>query len=63
MKYMLNNKEATLNIFRSMKKSGELQMVYIISYRVESIFEAQIEEYLGAETLAALIMNFSSDCI
>ena len=63
MKYMLNNEEATLNIFRSMKKSGELQMVYIISYRVESIFEAQIEEYLGAETLAALIMNFSSDCI
>ena len=36
MKFRLNNEEVTFNICRSMKQSGELQMVYAISYRVES---------------------------
>ena len=36
MKFSFNNEKATFNICRSMKQSGELQMVYAISYRVES---------------------------
>ena len=36
MKFRLNSEEVTFNICRSMKQSGELQMVYAISYRVES---------------------------
>ena len=46
-----------------MKQSGEIQTVYVISYRVESTSEVQIEECLGVEALAAIIMNFESDGI
>ena len=63
MKFRLNNKEVTFNICRSMRQSGELQSVSAISYRVEESSEVQIEERLGVEALAALIMNFDSDCI
>ena len=34
-----------------------------ISYRVEKSSEVKIEERLGVEALAAVIMNFDSDCI
>ena len=61
--FRLNNEKATFNICRSMKQSGELQMVSSISYRVESISEVQTEERLGIEALAAVIMNFESDGI
>ena len=33
MKFRLNNEEATFNICRSMKKSGEIQLVYAISHK------------------------------
>ena len=33
MKFRLNNEEATFNICRSMRQSGELQSVYVISYK------------------------------
>ena len=33
MKFRLNNEEATFNIFRSMRKSGELQSVSAISHK------------------------------
>ena len=33
MKFRLNNEEATFNIFRSMRKSGELQSVSVISHK------------------------------
>ncbi len=46
-----------------MKQSGELQTVSAITYRVESGTEVQIEERLGVEALAAVIMNFDSDGI
>ena len=46
-----------------MKKSGELQNVFAISYMVESTFEIQIEKRIGVEALAAVIMNFESDGI
>ncbi|TMW97799.1 hypothetical protein EJD97_004963 [Solanum chilense] len=39
MKFRLNNEEATFNICRSMKHSGELQTVSAISYRVDSMSE------------------------
>ncbi|XP_015057571.1 uncharacterized protein LOC107003814 [Solanum pennellii] len=43
--------------------SGELQIVFAISYSVESTFEVQIEDSLGVEALAVVIMNFERDCI
>ena len=46
-----------------MRLSGELQSISIISNKVEKSFEVQIEEFLGVEALAAVIMNFDSDCI
>ena len=58
MKFRLNNEEDTLNIFRSMRKNGKLQPVSAISYKVVSLFEVQIEEHLGLESLAKVIMNF-----
>ena len=63
MKFRFNNEEVTFNIFRSMSQSGELPSVSIISYRVEKSSEVQIEERLGVEALAAVIMNFDSDYI
>ena len=63
MKFSLNNEEATFNICRSMKQNGELQTVSAITYRVESGSEVQIEERLGVEALAAVMMNFGSDGI
>ena len=63
MKFRLNNEEVTFNIFRSMRKSGELQPVSAISYKVEESSEVQIEERLGVEALEAMIMNFDSDGI
>ena len=33
MKFRLNNEEATFNICRSMRQSGELQSVFAISYK------------------------------
>ena len=63
MKFRFNNEEATFNICRSMRQSGELQLVSAISYKFESSSEVKIEERLGIEALAAVIMNFESDCI
>ena len=63
MNFRLNNKEATFSICRSLKQSGEIQMVFAISYRVEKSYEVQIEECLGVEEVAAVILNFDSDCI
>ena len=63
MKFWLNNEEVTLNICRSMRQSDELQPESAISYKVGESSETQIEERLGVEALAAVIMNFDSDCI
>ena len=57
MKFRLNNEEATFNICRSMKHSAKLQVLSAISYKVESLSEVQIEERLGVEALATVIMN------
>ena len=46
-----------------MNQSGELLMVYVISYRVGSISEVQIEERLCFEALEVVIMNFERDGI
>ncbi|XP_069152682.1 uncharacterized protein [Solanum lycopersicum] len=58
MKFWLNSEEVTFNICRSRKQSGELQSVFSITYRVENSSEVQIEEHLGVEALAAVVMNF-----
>ncbi|XP_069145538.1 uncharacterized protein [Solanum lycopersicum] len=49
--------------FKVHKESGEIQMVSAISYKVESTCEVQIEERLGVEALATIMMNFESDGI
>ena len=43
MKFWLNNEEATFNICRSMRQSGELQSVSAISYNVGESSETQIQ--------------------
>ena len=63
IKFWLNNEEETFNICRSMRQSSELQSVSAISYNVGETSETQIEERLGVKALAAVIMNFDSDCI
>ena len=63
MKFLFSNEEVTFNIYRSMKQSGELQLVSAISYKVGKSSETQIEERIGVEALAAVIMNFQNDCI
>ena len=62
MKFRLNNEKENFNICRSMKQSGELQTISTISKRVESTSKVQIEDRLGVEALAAVIMNLESDC-
>ena len=63
MIFRLNNEEVTLYICRSMRQRGELQSVSAISYNMGETSETQIEERLGVEALAAVIMNFDNDCI
>ena len=63
MKFWLNNEEVTFNICRSMRQSGELQSASGISYNIGETSKTQIEERLGVEALAAVILNFDSDCI
>ncbi|KAK4713604.1 hypothetical protein R3W88_019511 [Solanum pinnatisectum] len=63
MKFKLNNEEATFNICRSIKQSSERQSVLVITYRVESVSEVQVEERLGVEALAVVMMHFDSDGI
>ena len=41
-----------------MRQSGELQSVSSISYKVGKSSETQIEEHLGVEPLAVVILNF-----
>ena len=54
MKFWLNNEEVTFSICRSMRQSGELQSVSVISYKVGKASETKIKERLGVEALAAL---------
>ena len=63
MKFLLNNEEVTIKICRSMRQSGELQSVSTISYKIGESFETQINERLGVEALASVIINFDNDCI
>ena len=63
IKFRLNNEEMTLNICRSMRKSGELQSISAISYRFEELSEVQIEKRQGVEALAVVIINYDSDGI
>ena len=53
----------TFNIFKSMRQSGKLQSVSVISYRVESSSEVEIDERIGVDSLVEVIMNIKSDGI
>ena len=46
MKFLLNNEEATFNICRSMRQSGELQSVSAISYKemIKKYHDLKIEK-------------------
>ncbi|XP_069146031.1 uncharacterized protein [Solanum lycopersicum] len=55
--------KVTIILGRSMRQSGELQSVCAISFNIGETSQTQIEEHLGVEALAAVIMNFDSDCI
>lgn len=46
-----------------MKQSSDIQLVFAITYKVESETEVQIEDRLGVEALAIVMINFESDCI
>ncbi|KAK4724087.1 hypothetical protein R3W88_026866 [Solanum pinnatisectum] len=63
MKFRLNNEEKTFNISRSMKQSSELKSVSMVTHIVESGSEVPIEERLGVDALAAVMMNFDGDGI
>ena len=63
IKFRLNNENVTFNICRSMRQSGELQSTSAISYNMGETSKTQIEERLGVEALAAVIMNFDNDFI
>ena len=63
MKFCLNNEEATSNIYISIKMIVELRTVSVIFNRCESVFALQIEERLGVDAIAMVIMNFDSDDI
>ena len=63
MKFWLKNEEVTFSICWSMRKSGEIQSVSSISYKVCESSETQIEERLGVDVLATVIMNLDKDCI
>ena len=56
MKFPLNNVEVNCNICRSLRQSSELQLVYAITYRVESGSELHIKERLGVEALILVMM-------
>ena len=40
-----------------MRQIGEIQLVSVISYKVKKLPKVQIEERLGVEALAKMIMN------
>ena len=63
IRFQLKNEEEILKICRSIRKNGELQSVYAISYKVEISAQVQIEMSIPLEALATVIMNFQSDGI
>ena len=58
IKFRLNNEEAIFNTFRYKNMTSEIQTISAISCKVESVLEEQIQERLGIEALAPVIMNF-----
>ncbi|XP_049363276.1 uncharacterized protein LOC125828014 [Solanum verrucosum] len=63
MKFRLNIEEVTFNICRSMKHERDLQLVSVVNHIVGKKSEVSIEEMLGVNAQAAVIMNFDSDDI
>ncbi|XP_049374802.1 uncharacterized protein LOC125839862 [Solanum verrucosum] len=63
MNFRLNNEEVNFNICRSMKQESDLKSVLVVNHIVERVSEVSIEERLGGDALAAVMMNFDSDGI
>ncbi|KAK4724068.1 hypothetical protein R3W88_026847 [Solanum pinnatisectum] len=63
MKFRLNNEEVTFNICKSMKQSNELKSASMVNHMVESGSEVPIEEMLGVDSIAVVMMNFEGDGI
>jgi len=61
MKFRYNNEEVNFNICRSMNHESDLKYVSVVNHKVEQESEVSIEERLGVDALAAVMMNFDSD--
>ena len=46
-----------------MQKESDLKMVYVVNYIVEQESEVSIENMLGVDALAVVLINFDSDGI
>lgn len=63
MMFKLNNEDVIFNICRSMEQCGEVQLVFAIMCKVESVSEVQIEERFCVESLEVVMMYFESENI
>ncbi|XP_049371952.1 uncharacterized protein LOC125836842 [Solanum verrucosum] len=63
MKFRLNSEEVTFNSCRSMKQESDLKTVSVVTHMVERGSKVSIEERLGVDTLAAVMINFEGDGI
>lgn len=61
MKFKSNNEEAAFDICKSMKQSCQLQLVSVITNRVDICPEVKIQVRQGVAALLALMMNFKRD--
>ncbi|KAK4721455.1 hypothetical protein R3W88_011688 [Solanum pinnatisectum] len=63
MKFRLNSEEGTFNICRSMKQESDLKSVSVVTHIMERGYDVSIEERLGVDALAVVMMNFEGDAI
>ncbi|KAK4731214.1 hypothetical protein R3W88_024202 [Solanum pinnatisectum] len=61
MKLRLNNEEVTFNICRSIKQESALKAVSVVNLIMQQDSEVSIEEKLGVDALAVVMMNFDSN--
>ncbi|KAK4737344.1 hypothetical protein R3W88_001041 [Solanum pinnatisectum] len=58
MQFQLNHEEVTFIIYRSMKQVGDLKSVSVVNHIRERGSDVSIEERLGVDALAVVMMNF-----
>ena len=60
MKFWLNNEEATFNICRSMRQSGELQPVSVISYKEKMKKDNELKSEKREFMVGYLVLLYNS---